>query len=65
MQATSTRDPIYGVSSLAPDNERAEFCRLAKAGNHDEVRRRLAEAAEGMSRRIWLRRLEARASATT
>ena len=44
MQATSTRDPRCGVSSIAPDDERAEFYRLGLAGNHDEVRRRLAEA---------------------
>jgi hypothetical protein len=58
MQATtSTRDPRYGVSSLAPDNERqrAEFYQLGLAGNHDEVRRRLAEAEDRARRHIWLR----------
>ncbi len=47
MQATtSTRDPLDGVSSLAPDDERqrAEIYQLGLAGNHGEVRRRLAEA---------------------
>lgn len=68
MQATtSTRDPLDGVSSLAPDNERqrAEFYQLGLAGNHDEVRRRLAEADERVRRRIWLRSQEARTIAKT
>lgn len=68
MQATtSTRDPRYGVSSLAPDNERqrAEFYQLGLAGNHDEARRRLAEAVDIVRLRILLRSQEARAIAKT
>lgn len=64
MQATtSTRDPHCGVSPFAPDNnaQRDEFYRLGLAGNHDEVRRRLAEAEDRARRHIWLRGMERRA----
>lgn len=57
LATTSTRDPVCGVSSLAPDDERAEFYRLGLAGNHNEVRRRLAVADETVRRRIAARLL--------